>query len=342
MIRGCACVLLVTLAAVINSAQEQSETTRLRTRVVLVDALVKDKLTGAPIEGLGRDDFRVLADRKERQISYFSFSRDGTNAKRPLAIVLVLQLWPAGAGRFLRQPEIPRSLGASLYKLPADAEVSVIATFVRGVGGNQRQVVGFTRDRKKVADALASVPDLVGDHTLSPMETITSVISQVTSRSIEDRPDSKVVIVNVSDGFDPTNSSERAVSIANLLEANAMFSCLVCDAKKTVQAGIIALAPLAAIGQINPRGSEHLAVETGGDIIRVHTPDDYALGLQQIVNGLKARYTLGFELDDKDLDDNRVHPLEVQVQHHEGKEAKTTAVVLARRGYYLPKASAKQ
>ena len=74
----------------------------------------------------------------------------------------------------------------------------------------------------------------------------------------------------------------------------------------------------------------------------MHTPDDYALGLQQIVNGLKARYTLGFELDDKDLDDNRVHPLEVQVQHHEGKEPKTAAVVLARRGYYLPKASAKQ
>src|SRR6267154_6753662 len=66
-----------------TSAQEVADTIRVRTRVVFMDALVKDKKTDIPISDLKPENFELFDDGKARTVSYFT--RDG-QARKPLAM----------------------------------------------------------------------------------------------------------------------------------------------------------------------------------------------------------------------------------------------------------------
>jgi len=97
-----AILLLATLIASTSvSGPEVAETIRIKTRVVFLDALVKDKKTGIPVSDLAPENFEVYDEGKLRQISYFT--REG-QARKPLALVLILDLRDDGAGRFLKRP----------------------------------------------------------------------------------------------------------------------------------------------------------------------------------------------------------------------------------------------
>jgi hypothetical protein len=82
-------LLIVLLASFSINAQEVEDTIKIKTRVVFLDALVKDKKTNLPISNLTTDNFAVLDDGKPRNISYFT--REG-QARKPLALVLILDL----------------------------------------------------------------------------------------------------------------------------------------------------------------------------------------------------------------------------------------------------------
>src|SRR5690242_12467092 len=119
--------LLVVLAALASfpvRAQEVEDTIRIKTRVVFLDALVKDKKTSLPISSLAQDNFEVLDNGKTRAISYFT--REG-QARKPLALILILDLRDDGAGRFLKRPEITKAMEEQLAKLPAGDEVAIMA-----------------------------------------------------------------------------------------------------------------------------------------------------------------------------------------------------------------------
>ena len=64
--------ILATLASVSTYAQEVADTIRIKTRVVFLDALVKDKKTNLPVSNLTPENFEVLDDGKPRNISYFT------------------------------------------------------------------------------------------------------------------------------------------------------------------------------------------------------------------------------------------------------------------------------
>ena len=80
----------------------EEDTIRIKTRVVFVDALVKDKKTGESVADLKQENFEVLADGKLRTLSYFS--REGDTNRRPLALILVL------GGKDVRRAEVLDSL----------------------------------------------------------------------------------------------------------------------------------------------------------------------------------------------------------------------------------------
>ena len=151
-------LMLLCCAAVPSSAQEPMEIVRVRTRVVFLDALVKDKRTEAPVSDLKLENFAVFDDGKPRVISYFS--REG-EARRPLALTLVLDLSRLGAGRFLRRTEVLEAMIAELAKLPPEDEVAVLAVNPGGAWDRREWLTNFTRDRFRVAAALAVVPTLV-------------------------------------------------------------------------------------------------------------------------------------------------------------------------------------
>ena len=162
-------VLLLVLAALVSfsaRAQEVEDTIKIKTRVVFLDALVKDKRTNLPISNLSTDNFQVLDDGKPRNISYFA--REG-QARKPLALILILDLREDGAGRFLKRAEILKSMEDELAKLPPGDEVAIMAT---NIGEDEQRVwlSEFTNERAKIAAALARVPGMVGEDEKSITE----------------------------------------------------------------------------------------------------------------------------------------------------------------------------
>jgi VWFA-related protein len=161
-----AAALFLAATAIPASAQEVAETIKVRTRVVFMDALVKDKHTGTNVSDLTADNFAVLDDGQPRTISYFT--REG-QARKPLALILILDLRDDGAGRFLKREEVRRSVVDELAKLPEGDQVAILAINLNSVddktaairNGKAMWLTEFTRDRAQLEAALARVPALV-------------------------------------------------------------------------------------------------------------------------------------------------------------------------------------
>ena len=156
--------IIATLASVSINAQEVEDTIKIKTRVVFLDALVKDKKTNLPISNLTTENFEVLDDGKPRDISYFT--REG-QARKPLALILILDLREDGAGRFLKRTEILKSMEDELAKLPPGDEVAIMAM---DIAEDEERVwlTEFTNDRAKLAAALARVPAMCGPNAAAP------------------------------------------------------------------------------------------------------------------------------------------------------------------------------
>jgi VWFA-related protein len=175
-----AAAFLVTLfagqSAVRIFAQQVDETIKVRTRVVFMDALVKNKRTGASISDLNPENFQVMDDGKPRTISYFT--REG-QARKPLALVLVLDLRDDGAGRFLKRDEVRRAMIDELAKLPPGDEIAILALNINN-GDSQLKtpsrlwLTGFTRDQAQLTAALDRVPALVEPPKETKSEAATS------------------------------------------------------------------------------------------------------------------------------------------------------------------------
>ncbi len=161
-------VTLLFIALVVPAAwaQDVADTIRVRTRVVFMDALVKDKKTGFPISDLKPENFELFDDGKPRTVSYFT--REG-QARKPLAIVMILDLREDGAGRFLKREEVRQAIVAELAKLPPGDEVAILAINLNSVddksavirNGKAMWLTEFTRDPAQFNAALARIPALV-------------------------------------------------------------------------------------------------------------------------------------------------------------------------------------
>src|SRR6202171_5824911 len=159
-------LFLTLFLASLTAAQEVADTIRVRTRVVFMDALVKDKKTGIPISDLKPQNFELFDDGKPRIVSYFSLA---AQARKPLAIVMILDLRDDGAGRFLKRDEVRKAIVAELGKLPFGDEAAILAINLNSVddktaairNGKAMWLTDFTRDAGQFEAALARVPALV-------------------------------------------------------------------------------------------------------------------------------------------------------------------------------------
>src|SRR5918995_586325 len=146
-------LIIGTLSSFSIDAQEVEDTIKIKTRVVFLDALVKDKKTNLPISNLTPENFEVLDDGKLRSISYFT--REG-QARKPLALILILDLRADGAGRFLKRPEILKAMEDELAKLPPGDEVAILVIDLFE-DDERLWLTEFTHGRATLAAALARV-----------------------------------------------------------------------------------------------------------------------------------------------------------------------------------------
>jgi VWFA-related protein len=390
------CLVLLALAIPAH-AQEAEETIKIKTRVVFLDALVKDKKTNAPVSNLSTENFEVLDDGKPRNISYFT--REG-QARKPLAMVLIVDVREDGAGRFLKRPEIIKAMESELAKLPPGDEVAILVmdTFE---DGEQFWVTEFTNDPAKLASALARVQAICekkGDErgpsqTASvaqienPKEVVETETIQgknggtVTRTTLKDgtvnvkrvskdgkmtvdigdvydmaaavrdatrkaetlRPNSQTAIVWISDGIAPIFFEDRDATEQILIRHNVIFSSLTVELRTLFKFLMPIGKPVAGWLGVSLYGSaKHLAQRSGGEAVKVGRAKDYSAGLSRIIGNLTARYSLGFALTESEVDDGRMHSLEVRVQAKDEKGKKRKLLVSSRQGYYMSSAMPKE
>ncbi|MGH9941340.1 MAG: hypothetical protein ACRD9R_03155, partial [Pyrinomonadaceae bacterium] len=134
---------------------------RVDTRVVFLDALVKDKKTKSAVNDLKPENFEVLADGRRRDVTYFA--REGDQGRKPLALVLIFDLQRHGAGRYMRRADILAAMAAELTKLRPEDEVAVVVLNAAGANNDREWLVRLTRQRAQVTTALSTIPTLVAD-----------------------------------------------------------------------------------------------------------------------------------------------------------------------------------
>jgi VWFA-related protein len=377
-----------------TNAQEVEDTIKIKTRVVFLDALVKDKKTSLPISNLPSENFQVLDDGKPRNISYFT--REG-QARKPLALILILDLREDGAGRFLKRTEILKAMEDELAKLPAGDEVAIMAMDM-SEDEERLWLTEFTNDRAKLAAALARVPamclsdeghppqqnspavaktddgggkpeDIVQTETirgrkggtvtretrrdgsvnvkrtnkdgnvtmeLSDVYDMAAAVKDATRRAEELRPNSQVSLVWVSDGIAPIFFEDRDATEQILIRNNVIFNSLTVDMRTLFKFLMPVAKPVGGWLGLSLYGSaKHLAQRSGGEAVKVGRAKDYGVGLSRIIGNLTARYSLGFALAEDEIDDGRMHSLEVRVKAQDEKGKNRKLQVSSRQGYYM-------
>ena len=387
--------ILATFASLPVHAQEVEDTIKIKTRVVFLDALVKDKKTSLPISNLTNENFQVLDDGKPRDISYFT--REG-QARKPLALILILDLRADGAGRFLKEPEILKSMENELAKLPPGDEVAILAMDMNNEDEERLWLTEFTNDRTKLAAALARVPGMSVSHDGQPPQTkstevaktdtaggkpddivetetikgrnggtviretrrdgtvnvkrtnkkgnvtvdlgdvydMAAAVKDATRKTEELRPNSQVSLVWVSDGIAPIFFEDRDATEQILIRNNVIFNSLTVDLRTLFKFLLPVAKPIGGwLGMSLYGSAKYLAQQSGGEAVKVGRVKDYGAGLSKIIGNLTARYSLGFALAENEIDDGRMHSLEVRVKAQDDKGKTRKLQVSSRQGYYM-------
>jgi VWFA-related protein len=393
-------IIAVALAASSIQAQEAEDTIKIKTRVVFLDALVKDKKTNLPISNLAPENFAVLDDGKPREISYFT--REG-QARKPLAVILILDLREDGAGRLLKRAEILKAMEDELAKLPPGDEVAIMATNI-GEDEGRTWLTEFTNDRAKIAAALARVPEMCASEAaasesgtaqsktaagdvnvneiivkvekvqgrnggvvtrktrrdgrvevtrvskdgkvtveLGDIYDMAAAVRDATQKAQELKPNSQASLVWVSDGIAPIFFEDRDATEQILIRDNVIFNSLTVELRTLFKFLLPVGKPIAGWLGLSLYGSaKHLAQRSGGEAVKVGRVKDYGAGLAKIIGNLTARYSLGFALAESEVDDGRMHALEVRVNTKDEKGKNRKLQVSSRQGYYMSSTMPKE
>lgn len=342
-----------------DAAHGPEEVVRIRTRVVFLDALVKDRRTNEPVRDLAPENFRVLDEGRPRALSYFT--REG-DSRRPLALLLFVDLWTVYGRSLLKSEAALAGMASALSKLAPEDEVGVMGTWIEeGPDGEPAPVVrtisGFTRDRAETRAALLSLPRLMreqeellediatrlardaGDMRLDIEWKLSDLADEVVPLA-ERSPASQFVVVGLYDDLFGLRKGEREQVTERVLRAGMIFNGLIF--KKSFGAKVL-------FGTLNkvfmsPRGlsvhvADELAGQTGGEVAQVGKPQELGDNLARFITSLMARYSLGFTLAEGEPDDGRLHALKVEVSARDARGKERKLLVRARRGYYVAAAA---
>ena len=365
------CALVLTTMGVSASGQEQpDDVVRVRTRVVFIEALVKDKKTREVVKDLKPENFQIFDNGKPRTVTYFS--NEGMARKRPLALILVMNL-----PMYVEKPEVMEQIISALGKLQPDDEVAILQIWAEKNGPRplsfiyrSKWVLSLTRDREKTYAALrevqrfarknmAEVEELLSlkaamraalkdslknpdptmqnpplDITVAPdFEAITDKAPLIAAK---ERPDSQVVVIESTDDDTLATYGQSKKIARSLLATGVTYNALLLKrdlfGKFVHFAGHI-ISPL--IG-MRYEMATHYSKKTGGEVVTVSSPESFAAAISQIINNLMARYSLGFALAEGEKDDGRLHQLQVKVRGRDSRGKERKFVVSARQGYYMP------
>lgn len=252
---------------------------------------------GGYVHGLKREDFKVLEDGREQQITNFS------EEETPFAAALLLDISGSMEGRIT----LARSAAIRFLDGLRENDVAAVYSFHSKV----ERVQDFSGDRDLTPRAFAL-------HAKG-MTVLNDAIVEA-ARDLSTRPEKRHAILVLSDGADTLShvTSEKALAAANA--ANATIYTVDLGDRN----GLDTTDNMMASGAL-----KNFSIKTGGRYIP--TPGGEALrqAFAEIVEELSNQYTVGYKPSNRTRD-GRWRTIDVQVAR-DGVNART------RRGYRLGK-----
>lgn len=281
--------------------------------MVLVEATVRDD-KGRIVNDLKREDFRVLEDGVEQQITYFS--RD----ELPLAVALVVD-GSSSISPVLR--ELHHAAYETLSQLKPEDQVALYA-----FAAQPERLVDLTTDRRTIAEGIMGIGSAGGTNIADALYESIAYLGQ-------EARERRHAVIMVSDN-QPTAKGEfngDDVIRAALETQTIVYS---------VRFGRDRLGgTLEEPGWIpGARWVNKIMLETGGEIIDMAAVGSAQKAMAAVITRLKQRYTLGYHSSNTRRD-RAFREIDVRLSDR-AQDSKHPYRIVARRGYYPAFESAPQ
>ena len=246
--------------------QESVPTLKVESRLVSVAVNVNDG-TGAPVGGLGKDDFEILEDGKVQPIAVFE-----RESATPLSVVMAVDTSESVITEAKMLREAAKKFVHLLLRAQDEMDLVQFSDTVK-------EVVPFTNNERRLEAGLGSLER--GDATA-----LYDAIYLSSQRLQETRNDAgrRRVIVLVTDGGDTVKGVKYTEALEEAQRAGAMVYCLI-------------VVPIWADAGRNT-GGEHaliqLAEDTGGKYFYVKDPKQLEPALAHVSDDLRTQYVVGY------------------------------------------------
>jgi len=241
-------------------------TIKVQTKLVTVPLNVVDQ-TGAPVGGLGKDDFEILEDGRAQKIAVFE-----KEAAAPLSIVLSIDASESVLRDERLEKEAAKHFLQTLIRPQDEVDLMQFADSVR-------ELVSFTNQVKRVESGLNSIQR--GDSTA-----LYDAIYLGSERLGETKTDEgrRRVLVLITDGEDTAKGSRYGQALEQAQRVGAMVYSLI-------------IVPVSADAGRNT-GGEHaliqMANDTGGKYYYVEEQKDLEPAFRKVSDDLRTQYVLGY------------------------------------------------
>ncbi|HEY5885003.1 MAG TPA: hypothetical protein VIT88_09975 [Pyrinomonadaceae bacterium] len=349
------------------------ELVRVDTRAVFIDTLVWDKKTGMPVRDLTSENFEVLDDGKSRKISYFSregLSRRPLALVLSLDLhtsgILYLENPEVMEHIISALAKLQPEDEVAVVQTWFEPEATPLSFQLRS-----KVVEGLTRDRAKTFAALRSVQEfakqnlpqvklfftfgdamkaiwkgqiLAGSAGTAGSEAgngpIRTTVAPDFQNPIEtspllakSHPGSQVIILEVTDDFGIERLGKTKDIARDLIASNVTVSCLVMK-KNLMDKAVNALGTLTSpLVGARFHTVSYYGKQTGGEVTEVGSPNEFTAAIDRLIGGIAARYSIGFTLEAAELNDGRMHKLEVKIKDRNERGKQRKLIVNARKGY---------
>lgn len=304
-----------------QAAKPDEQAVKMRTELVNLEVLARQKTTGRIISSLSKEDFIVYEDGVRQTISHFS--------QEPLPLSLVLLVDRAGCINAFND-EIRAATIKALARLNPEDEVAIM-TFSNKVALAQP----FTRDRELITNRIMAVED---QHH-SEQHYFNAGIYEAANYMIKAaNPAGRraiIVLTSLEASIDFSKISEKE-ALEAVLESGAVVSGVLA---KTLGGRIEQMMrgkPTSILRHIGLRsGSLKMFVkETGGELVSAE-PKMMEGALERIVNHIASSYSLAY-LPTNSARDGKRRRIRVELAPEAARrEGKT--VLITRRSYIMPK-----
>lgn len=248
------------------AAQGQVPTIRVQTRLVNIAVNVADK-NGAPVGGLGRDDFEITEDGKTQKIAYFE-----KESSTPLSIVLAID----ASESVLRDERLEKTAARHFVNaLLREQDELDLMDFSDAV----REIVPFTNQKKRIENGLNDLQH--GDETAlyDAIYLASDRLSQTKNEAGRRR-----VLVLITDGEDTAKKSRYGQALEQAQRAGAMIYSII-------------IVPVWEDAGRNT-GGEHALIQmsndTGGKYFYVEDKKDLEPAFARVSDDLRTQYVLGY------------------------------------------------